>query len=227
MTNHRQLVYAMLAGAALFAAGPARADQLDAQAVQQFEAQQALAMKGNADSQYRIGEMYEQGLGTKRDPSMAFLWFNKAAIQGNPRAKEKLASLESKSRAESAEEQARVNAAMRALQQSEQQEVAKQKAVAEARRLQQQEDVARANKEKAAAEAAAAAAAAAAARAKAESTRVVTAPAAKPAAPEPVAAKPAAPAKPAPATKTSEADKAEFSANPCKGPQAKFLSTCQ
>ena len=67
--------------------------RLDAQAVQQFEAQQMLAMKGNADSQYRIGEMYEQGLGTPSDSSMAFLWFNKASIQGNARAKEKLAAL--------------------------------------------------------------------------------------------------------------------------------------
>jgi septal ring-binding cell division protein DamX len=50
--------------------------------------------------------------------------------------------------------------------------------------------------------------------------------------PAPVQAAKPAPvqaAKPAekPKKESTDADRTEFSSNPCKGPQAKFLSTCQ
>lgn len=218
MSNHRQRMFAALAGALLLTATAAQADKLDPKSVEQFQAQLNMAMQGNADAQFRVGEMYEQGLGTASDGSMAFLWFNKASIQGNARAKEKLAALDSKAKAESAEEQDRVNAAMRALQQQQDQDNAKLKAAAEAARNRQTEEL---TKQKAAAEAAAAAKAKADATAKAEAAKAAAT--AKPApAPTPAAATTPA-AKPA-AKKEAEA---EFSANPCKGPQAKFLSTCQ
>lgn len=221
MSNYRQRLFAIAAGAMLLAASSAWADKMDQQSVDQFQAQLNLAMKGNSESQYRVGEMYELGLGTQRDSSMAFLWYNKAATQGNAQAKDKLVALDRAKAQSSAEEQDRVNAAMRALQQQSEQEAARQKATAEATRARQADEAA---KQKAAAEAAAA-------KAKAEAAaRVVVTP--KPApvvtAPAPVAA-PAAASTAASAAKSAakDASDAEFSANPCKGPQAKFLSTCK
>lgn len=215
MSNHRQRVFGAIAGAFLMAAGTAWGDKLDPKSVEQFQTQLNMAMQGSADAQYRVGEMYEQGIGTAQNSSMAFLWFNKASIQGNAKAKEKLVLIDNKSKAETAVEQDRVNAAMRALQQQDQ-DVNKQKA-AEAARNRQADEAAR---QKAAAEAAA--------RAKAEAA------AAKTTVPKPAAAPapaPAAAAAPAPAAAAKPAPKKEaepeFSANPCKGPQAKFLSTCQ
>lgn len=202
MSHYRQRVCAAIAGALLLAAGAAWADKLDTKSVEQFQAQVNTAMQGDADAQYRVGEMYEQGLGTPRDLNMAFLWYNKASIQGNARASAKLAAMDNKTSGETSREQERVNAAMRALQQQQDQELAKQKAAA-ARNRQAEE----APKQKAAAEAAAA-------KARAEAAAKAKAP--------PVPA-PAPAAKPVP---KKEAE-AEFSANPCKGPQAKFLSTCQ
>jgi nucleoid-associated protein YgaU len=202
MSNYRQRVCAAIAGAFLLASGTAWADKLDTKSVEQFQAQVNMAMQGDADAQYQVGEMYEQGLGTTRDLNLAFLWFNKASTQGNARAKAKLAAMDNKNSAETAKEQDRVNAAMRALQQQQDQELTKQKAAA-ARNRQADE----APKQKAAVEAAAA-------KARAEAAAKAKAP--------PVPA-PAPAAKPAP---KKEAE-AEFSANPCKGPQAKFLSTCQ
>lgn len=214
MSNYRQRVFAALTGTFLLVAGTAWADKMDPRSVEQFQTQLNMAMQGNADAQFRVGEMYEQGLGTARDGSMAFLWFNKASIQGNARAKEKLAAMDTKAKAETADEQERVNAAMRALQQQDNNDVVRQKA--DAARNRQAEEAA---KQKAAAELAAARAKAdAAARAEA----AAKAAAAKPA-PAPAAAAPAPAAKP---VVKKEAD-TEFSANPCKGPQAKFLSTCQ
>ena len=218
MSNHRQCVFAVIAGAFLLVAGTAWANKLDPKLVEQFQAQLNMAMQGNADAQFRVGEMYEQGLGTARDASVAFLWFNKASIQGNVRAKEKLAALDNKAKAETSREQERMNAAMRALQQQQDQDLARQKAAAAARNRQTEE----AAKQSAAAEAAARARAEASARAREAVPK--PAPPAATAKPVPVATSaPAATAKPVP-TKDAEA---EFSANPCKGPQAKFLSTCR
>lgn len=232
MTTQCKRGLALFAGAALLAAGAAWGDKLDPRSVEQFQTQLNMAMQGNADAQYRVGEMYELGLGTQRDSGMAFLWFNKASMQGNALAKDKLAAMDMKTKAEAAQEQDRVNAAMRALQQQQEQELARQRAAAEAARNRQGEDAAR---QKAAAEAAAAAKAKAEATAKAEAAKAeaAKAEAAKAEAARAAAARPApAPAAgtPAPAAAKPTAKKegeAEFTANPCKGPQAKFLSTCQ
>ena len=169
----------------------------DSAAQREFNTLMSRSAKGNADDQYRLGEMYEKGVGTAPDIAMAYLWFNKAALQGHVRAKERLSSME-KNRPESTEEQARVDAAMRALQQQSEHDATRQRA-----------------KEKPGTE-----------------TRpqpAKAAPVVKPA--EPAPAKPVA-ATPAPAsTKEENKEKGtgagEFSSNPCKGPQAKFLSTCQ
>lgn len=222
MIRHHMRILLLLA-ALVAVAEPALADST---ADQEFQTQLALALQGKADSQYRIGEMYEFGIGTRRDPAMAYLWYNKAATQGNGRARDKLANWDN-DRGATVEEQSRVDATMRALQQGEQ-EAARQreKAAAEAR-----------NREKAAAEATAAAHARPRAPAPALTPKPATPPSpaviktpVKAPAPvaEAVATTPTQKALPAAKTadKTKQPNPVEFSANPCKGPQAKFLSTC-
>lgn len=236
MKTYRSTYLALLVAGLLSPLAPAYADPA---ADREFQARLTQAMQGDADAQYRVGEMYEQGIGTGKDAAMAYLWFNKAANSGNARARDKLTAAEKAD----ANEQSRVNGAMRALQQQsvDQDTAAKQKAAVDARRV-QQDEAARLAREKAAAAAAAQAAAEASAKARAEAAARAAAAAkpvpkpVEPPKPAPVAVTPPpAPAKPAPAPvaaakpaagKTSEAEQDEFKANPCKGPQAKFLSTC-
>lgn len=56
-----------------------------------YRVQLSIAEKGNSRAQYYLGEMHEQGLGTKQDIDEAFKWYAKAAEQGDPLAKRKLA----------------------------------------------------------------------------------------------------------------------------------------
>lgn len=56
-----------------------------------FKVQMAMAEKGDTRAQYYLGEMHEQGLGTKQDVEEAFKWYAKAAERGDPMAKRKLA----------------------------------------------------------------------------------------------------------------------------------------
>jgi hypothetical protein len=53
-----------------------------------------LANAGNAEAQYRVGEMAWFGDGTKQDLQAAQRWFEKSAAAGNPDAREALAALE-------------------------------------------------------------------------------------------------------------------------------------
>lgn len=55
-----------------------------------FKLQLGMAEKGDPNSQYFLGEMYEYGLGTPPSLDGAFKWYAKAAEQGNPLAKRKL-----------------------------------------------------------------------------------------------------------------------------------------
>lgn len=220
----RSLVYVLVLSACLLAVPAASAaDDPNTSAAQLFEAQLAMALEGDADGQYRVGEMHEKGIGTPRDPAKAYLWFTKAAKQGHRQAREKLTALDEMNKADSAAEQVRVETTMRALQRQAEQEAAtqraKEKAAVDTRARQQAEQAA-----------ARAKSAEAAARPKALASP--PAPSTPPPllAPIPVAPKPStpsaqplAPAKPA---AVSDKDQTEFSTNPCKGPQAKFLSTC-
>ena len=52
-----------------------------------------LAVEGNAEAQYRLGEMALRGQGTSRDYKAAARWFRMAAEQGHPAAQYRLASL--------------------------------------------------------------------------------------------------------------------------------------
>jgi TPR repeat protein len=56
-----------------------------------FKVQLAMAEKGDTRAQYYLGEMHEQGLGTKQDVDEAFKWYSKAAEQGDSLALRKLA----------------------------------------------------------------------------------------------------------------------------------------
>ena len=224
------LIALLLAGCVATAA---QAAPTNPAAVNEFKSQLTLANKGDRDAQYRVGEMYERGLGTDPDLPLAIIWYGRASQQGDNRAAERLSALDrSNTREVKEKEQSRVDSVMKALRQQESDEAvrtrasrekaaadkaAADKAAAETRARQQaqaqaQDATARA-REKAAADAAAA-------RARSELAKPAPVPAAKPA-PVP-AAKPAE----TPKKESADGERAEFSSNPCKGPQAKFLSTC-
>lgn len=80
----------------LFVMQPAQADRL-------FDFQMKLAEKGNAEAQYKIGEMYETGFGVKKDMEQAQYWINKSAKQGHEVAGYKLLYWDLQSGSKSAE----------------------------------------------------------------------------------------------------------------------------
>ena len=55
-----------------------------------FDFQMKLAKKGNAEAEFKIGEMYETGFGVKKDMKEAMLWITKAAAQGHENASFKM-----------------------------------------------------------------------------------------------------------------------------------------
>ena len=58
---------------------PANADE-----ARTFNAMLALANKGDAEAQYHVGMMYNNGIGTQRDLRQAFEWFQKSAAANDP-----------------------------------------------------------------------------------------------------------------------------------------------
>ena len=55
-----------------------------------FDFQMKLAKKGNAEAEFKIGEMYETGFGVKKDMKEAVSWITKAAAQGHETASFKM-----------------------------------------------------------------------------------------------------------------------------------------
>jgi TPR repeat protein len=49
-----------------------------------FNAMVALANKGDAEAQYHVGMMYNNGIGTQKDPKQAFAWFQKSTASNDP-----------------------------------------------------------------------------------------------------------------------------------------------
>ena len=49
-----------------------------------FNTMVALANKGNAEAQYHVGMMHNNGIGTQKDPKQAFEWFQKSTAAGDP-----------------------------------------------------------------------------------------------------------------------------------------------
>ena len=58
---------------------PANANEADT-----FNAMVALANKGDAEAQYHVGMMHNNGIGTQQDPRQAFEWFQKSTTSGDP-----------------------------------------------------------------------------------------------------------------------------------------------
>lgn len=75
----------------LITGGPVKAAGLDDADERLFRVQLAMAEKGDGRAQYYLGEMHEQGLGTRQDLGEAFKWYEKAAEHGDAWAKRKLA----------------------------------------------------------------------------------------------------------------------------------------
>ena len=57
-----------------------------AQADGLFDFQMKLAKGGNAEAQYKVGEMYETGFGVKQDKKEAMSWMTKSSDQGHETA---------------------------------------------------------------------------------------------------------------------------------------------
>ena len=55
-----------------------------------FDFQMKLAKKGNAEAEFKVGQMYETGFGVKKDQKQAEDWIKKAAAQGHETALFKL-----------------------------------------------------------------------------------------------------------------------------------------
>lgn len=83
------LLHALLLLTAVFFTeiGTARADGL-------FDFQMKLATKGNAEAQFKVGEMYDNGRGVTKDRAKALEWTTKAAGQGHESAGFKLLYLD-------------------------------------------------------------------------------------------------------------------------------------
>ncbi|HYA37215.1 MAG TPA: hypothetical protein VEI74_02925 [Candidatus Methylomirabilis sp.] len=69
---------------------PAAAGGLDDADERLYQVELSLAQKGDPRAQYFLGEMHEQGLGTKQDPEEAYKWYARAAEAGDVLAKRKL-----------------------------------------------------------------------------------------------------------------------------------------
>lgn len=50
-----------------------------------------LAERGDAEAQYRLGQLYEEGIGIEPDPDLALRWYRAAASQGHLQAQWRLA----------------------------------------------------------------------------------------------------------------------------------------
>jgi TPR repeat protein len=58
---------------------PANASEADS-----FNAMVVLANKGDAEAQYHVGMMHNNGIGTQKNPTQAFEWFQKSAASNDP-----------------------------------------------------------------------------------------------------------------------------------------------
>jgi len=73
-----KLIALALSGLLLLAM-PAQANEADT-----FNAMVTLANKGDAEAQYHVGMMHNNGIGTRQDPKQAFEWFQKSTASGDP-----------------------------------------------------------------------------------------------------------------------------------------------
>ncbi len=204
-----------------------------------FQVNQRFAQAGSKEGQFKLAEMYEQGVGTPVDQDKARHWYQAAAQQGHEQAARRVADWDAylagrRRQAEEArlveqrEEQAARAAAQRAeeerarlIRQRAEQERAQQAA---AQKRAEQQALAKKRREEEQARAAAQRRAEQQAAAVKES----------PAAPSPAQRASITPADnlqavaPAPAPAVAETPAASnFETDPCKTPAARFMSTCR
>jgi len=67
-------------------ATPLFAAELEDSYVKLFKVQVQLAKSGSAGALYSLGQMHEQGMGTKVDIDKAYTWYKNAASKGDVRA---------------------------------------------------------------------------------------------------------------------------------------------
>lgn len=72
---------------------PAAAGDNNQPAVVSLEQCRNIAEEGNAEAQYKLGRMYEEGLGLPQDSKEAFKWYLKAAEKGSAKAQYKLGTM--------------------------------------------------------------------------------------------------------------------------------------
>ena len=241
-TFHGALVFLVML--CLCPAAYGESDSKDVQDAElRFSIQMTSALNNDPKAQFLVAEMYEQGVGTPQNLRMAHLWYTKSANQKYAPAIAKLASWGSeKQKTDAAHEradeqkhrQAEAAAAAKAAREEAVAKAAREQRAAEEQKRRQAEAAAKAAREEAAAKAAREQRAAEeqkrrqAEAAAASTTAVKAAQAAETAS--------AAKEKQSGTTrlkdkgtteKSAEKGDAEFKANPCKTPTAKFTSTCQ
>lgn len=72
-------LFGLILSCFLFLSLPAFADEAAT-----FKGMLALANTGDAEAQYHVGMMYNNGIGTEQDPKLAFGWFEKSAASNDP-----------------------------------------------------------------------------------------------------------------------------------------------
>lgn len=92
MYSLRTLGIALLVAFSLFPVHLAKSatPQSSPQGISKFDSCLDAASRGNAESQYRLGLMYQFGDGVLTDPDQAFNWYQASALQGNAEAQNKL-----------------------------------------------------------------------------------------------------------------------------------------
>jgi hypothetical protein len=213
-----------------------RADDQDPAQVKLFRIQEGLARAGDPEGQYYLGEMYENGLGTPPDRQSALIWYQKSAAQGNAKAAAKLAKWKGEAQRdqERAAEAIRAAEAARLKQQADADAAAAARAKIQAAKAAESARAAEALRARQQAEADSAALARARAAIEASAKSFGTSPAPRTTPTLEPSPSPGAIDTPTPSGSNSSAkgespsedDATRFSVNPCKGPQAKFLSTC-
>lgn len=200
-----------------------------------FKVQLFLAKGGDRAGQYYLAEMYEKGLGTPQDLKEALAWYKKSAELGHTKAMEKLANWE-KTRMEALKTKERAEIEARAADIAREKHLAETAAKAQAEavkaaenaKARQQAEIEAAKAKQMAEMEAIKAAEIAQARQQAEAKIKAAQVSKPPTEPAPVKVyEPPATLVHAPDKGEQDTNKVEFTANPCKGPQAKFLSTCQ
>jgi len=208
--------------------------------VKLFEVHSRLAAKGSAEAQFKLGEMCEDGRGTPRDLEKAREWYELAAGQGHEEAQRRLTTLGKRKPHDDAERMARdalliqqhAEEERKAAALAQQREEEERRAAAERRRAEEerqrqvrQKDEAELQAQRRAEEERARRATALQRQQEEEKRAVRTSqPTPQPTPSTPMqqdAVKSATP------STNAASNQESFETDPCKGPAARFMSTCR